>query len=106
MTVSKQARVGVILSTSYGGWELEGVTLKALAALRRDPVLVAAVQEEDDEAFGVRLRELAPTVDAGEDFSTDCLRVCFLPPGTRYGIFIGDGDCEMLVSEHSLDAST
>ena len=94
--------IGIILSTDYGTLEIEGVEARDLARLRRDPVLVAAVEAADDDAFTARLADLHPEVADYEVPSTDFLRVTRLPAGCRYGIILGDGDVEVLVSELDL----
>ena len=94
--------IGIILSTDYGTLEVEGVSPRTLASLRRDPVLVAAVEAADDDAFAARFIDLCPEVADYEIPSTDFLRVTRLPAGTRYGIVMGDGDTEALVSELDL----
>jgi hypothetical protein len=94
--------IGIIFSTDYGTLEIEGVEPRALAGLRRDSVLCAAVEAADDDAFAARLAELHPEVSEAEVPSTDFLRVTRLPAGTRYGIVLGDGDTEMIISELDL----
>ena len=94
--------IGIILSTDYGTLEIEGLDPRAIAGLRRDRVLVAAVEAADDDAFIARLVDLHPEVSEYDIPSTDSLRVTRLPAGTRYGIIMGDGDTEALVSELDL----
>jgi len=95
--------IGIILSSDYGTLDIDGLDGRALARIRRDPVLVAAVEAADDDAFAARLAVLAPEVAECDFPSTDFLRVTRLPAGTRFGIVLGDGDVEVLVSELDLD---
>ena len=94
--------IGIILSTDYGTLEIEGLDPRAIAGLRRDPVLVAAVDDDRNYAFIARLVDLHPEVSEYDIPSTDSLRVTRLPAGCRYGIILGDGDVEVLVSELDL----
>jgi hypothetical protein len=93
----------IILSSDFGGLDIDGLDRHALARIRRDPELAAAVDEADDDAFARRLAVLAPEVAAHDIPSTDLLRVSRLPAGCRFGIIIGNGDGETLVSELDLD---